>query len=168
MFFHAVQQAIRVLESMDRWFDKATEFADERSFDPAVFLTARLAPDQFSLTRQVQAACDAAKFLAARTSGQDAPAHPDTEADLATLRARIRAVVTYLQGFTEADFEGAESRVVPLGFMPGKGLLAREYAMQLALPNFYFHAVTAYSILRHSGVKLGKTDFIASLPLLDL
>lgn len=168
MFFQAVQQSIRTLESMDRWFDKATQFAEERSFDPAVFLTARLAPDQYNFTRQVQAACDAAKFLAARTSGKEAPTHPDTEADGQSLRARIRAVIHYLQSFTEADFDGAEARVVPLNFMPGKGLLAGEYVMQLALPNFYFHAVSAYSILRHNGVKLGKTDFITSLPLLDL
>ncbi|MEZ4390008.1 MAG: DUF1993 domain-containing protein [Polyangiales bacterium] len=168
MFFQAVQQVVRVLESMDRWFDKATQFAEERSFDPSVFLTARLAPDQYDFTRQVQAACDAAKFLAARASGRDAPVHPDTEADGQALRARIRAVISYLQSFDEADFAGAEARVVPLNFMPGKGLLATEYATQLALPNFYFHVVTAYSILRHNGVKLGKTDFITSLPLLDL
>lgn len=168
MHFDAVQQVVRTLESMDRWFDKATEYAEARKFDPSVFLTARLAPDQYNFTRQVQAACDAAKFLGARCAGRDAPVHPDTESDGPALRARVQSVIAYLRSLSPDDFADAENRVVPLNFMPGKGLVARDYAWQLALPNFYFHATTAYAILRHNGVPLGKLDFIPSLPLRDL
>lgn len=168
MYFEAVQQVIQSLESVERWFDKAAAYAESRSFNPEVFLTARLAPDQFHFTRQIQAACDAAKFLAARTAGKDAPKHPDTEDNAQALRARIRAVVEYLKTFKREDFEGADKRVVPLGFMPGKGLSGRDYLWQMALPNFYFHVSTAYAILRSNGVDLGKADYIGPLSLLDL
>lgn len=168
MFYDAVQQTVMTLEAMDRWFDKATAYAQSRSFDPSIYLHARLAPDQYDFTRQVQAACDAAKFLAARTAGKDPPVHPDTEADGRALRTRIQTVVAYLKTLTPEDFAGAEARVVPLGFMPGKGLSARDYLWQLALPNFYFHVTTAYAILRHNGVDLGKADYVGPLSLLDL
>ena len=111
MYFDAVQQSIRTLEAVEQWFDKATRYAEGRGFDPAVFLDARLAPDQWNFTRQIQAACDAAKFLAARPAGKTPPAHPDSEADGPSLVARVRAVIAYLRSFTEADFEGADARV---------------------------------------------------------
>lgn len=168
MYFEAVQQVIMTLENVERWFDKAAAYAESRSFNPEVFLTARLAPDQFHFTRQIQAACDAAKFLAARTAGKEAPKHPDTEDSAQALRARIRAVVEYLKTFTREDFAGADARVVPLNFLPNKGLSGRDYLWQMALPNFYFHVSTAYAILRSNGVDLGKADYIGPLSLLDL
>lgn len=162
-----VHQARKMLQNLDRWLTAGEESAKKRSFDPAVLLAARLAPDQYPLTRQVQAACDAAKFLAARLGGKTPPSHPDTEQTIEELHARIRTVVEYLDTFTPADFEGADSRTVPLPFAKGKAMKGADYAVEMALPNFYFHITTAYAILRHNGVPLGKIDYIGSLNMFD-
>jgi hypothetical protein len=122
----------------------------------------------FPLVGQIQSACDGAKFVAARLSGKEAPKHPDTEQTLDEIRARIRSVLDYLSGFKESDFEGADERLVPLGFMPGKGLRAADYLHEMALPNTYFHLTTAYGILRHAGVELGKMDFLGGANFKDL
>ncbi|MBK8253958.1 MAG: DUF1993 domain-containing protein [Polyangiaceae bacterium] len=164
----AVSQLIKMLENVDRWLTAGEEHAKKKSFDPNVLLTQRLAPDQFALLRQVQAACDAAKFFAARLSGKTAPSHPDTETNMAELHARIGAVTEYLKGFSAADFAGADTCIVPLGFAPGKGMKGADYAREMALPNFYFHCVTAYSILRHNGVELGKRDYIGNMAIIDI
>lgn len=165
MYKPTITQLAKTLEALDRCLEKGIALAEEKKFAPEVLLAARFAPDMYPLTRQVQAACDAAKFAAARVSGKDAPKHPDTETTMAELRTRIASVVSYLKGFEESDFAGAATRVVPLGFMPGKGLLADDYLTQMVVPNFYFHVVTAYDLLRHNGVAVGKADFISSLPL---
>jgi hypothetical protein len=164
----AVVQLTKMLKNLDRWLDKAVEHAEKKSFDPEVLLSARLAPDMYPLMRQLQAACDGVKFLAARLAGKDAPKHPDTETTLEQIRSRLRAVVEYAESFEAKDFAEAESRVVPLGFMPGKGTKAGEYRLAMASPNTYFHIVTAYAILRHNGVPLGKIDYIGSLDIQDL
>jgi hypothetical protein len=127
-----------------------------------------LAPDQYPLTRQIQAACDAAKFVGARLGAKEAPKNPDTETTLAELRTRIAGTVSFLDGITEKDFAGAETRMCPLPWMPGKGLTGADYMNELGMPNFYFHVTTAYSIMRHNGVELGKTDFIGSLNVKDV
>lgn len=158
----------KMLANLAGWLDAATAHANARGFDPETFVRSRLAPDQFDLRRQVQATCDQAKFAAARVSGKEPPKHPDTEQTMDELRARIRTVREYLATFSEQDFEGAEARVVPLFFLPGKGMLAGDWLRELGLPNFYFHATTAYAILRSDGVPLGKTAFIGSLSLRDL
>jgi uncharacterized protein len=168
LYSSSVPQLSKMLQNLDRWLTKAEENAKARSFDPAVLLTSRLAPDQYALTRQVQAACDSAKFTAARLSGKTAPSHPDTETTLEELHARIRAVVEFLGTFTEADFEGAEARTVALPFAPGKGMNGADYLTEMALPNFYFHVTTAYAILRHNGVPVGKIDFIGSMRMIDV
>jgi hypothetical protein len=164
----SVPQLQKMVRQLGNWLDKATEHAKAKSFDPNVLVAARLAPDQYAFARQVQAACDAAKFAAARLTGKDPPKHPDTEQTFDELRARIQSVVAYLGTFTEADFVGAEKRVIPLPFLQGKGLVAGDYLNEMALPNFYFHVATAYAILRHNGVPLGKTDYIGSLNVRDL
>lgn len=163
----SIPQLKKMLNNADKWLDAAVAHAAKKSFDPAVLLTARLAPDQYPLTRQIQAFCDAAKFAAARLTGKEAPKHPDTETTLDELHARIRAVVAYLDTFTAEDFVGSKDRKVELSFMPGKVLSAADYLNEMALPNFYFHATTAYAILRHNGVPVGKMDFIGSLNLQD-
>jgi uncharacterized protein len=163
-----VQQVQKILENLDRWLTAAEENAKKRSFDPSVLLAARLAPDQYALTRQVQAACDSAKFLAARLSGKTPPSHPDTEQTMEELHARVRAVAEYLRTFTAADFEGAEDRTVPLPFLPGKGMKGGDYLTEMSVPNFYFHVAMAYAILRHNGVELGKRDYIGSLTMVDV
>jgi hypothetical protein len=100
------------LGQIDAWFDKATAFAKDKSFDPNLFLGFRLAPDQFAFARQVQIVCDTAKLGASRLTGKDAPSHPDTEQTLDELRARVRSVISYLDGFTAKDFEGSAGRSV--------------------------------------------------------
>jgi hypothetical protein len=162
-FLGSTKQFAKMLGQLDQWLEAALAYAESKSFDPSVLLASRLAPDQYALARQIQAACDAAKFGAARTAGRDAPKHPDTEQTVDELRARIRAVIDYLGAFTDADFEGAEARPVALPFIPGMILDGRDYLTELAIPNFYFHLMTAYAILRHNGVALGKTSYIGDL-----
>ena len=163
----SIPQLKKMLNNLDKWLEVAVAHAAKKSFDPSVLLASRLAPDQYSLTRQIQACCDGAKFTAARLTGKEAPKHPDTETTVDELHARIRAVVAYLETFTEADFADAKTRTVELSFMPGKVITAADYLNEMGLPNFYFHLTTAYSILRHNGVDLGKQNFIGSLNLRD-
>lgn len=155
----------KMLGNVDAWLDKGVAHAAAKKFDPSVLVQARLAPDQFPLVRQVQASCDQAKFAAARVSAKEPPKNPDTEQSIDDLKARIATTRDYLATFRAADFEGAEARVIPLFFMPGKAMLAPDYFREYLLPNFYFHTVTAYSILRHNGVDVGKYDFIGTLSL---
>jgi len=166
--FPLIQEMTKMLENLDRWIDKGVEHATAKKFDPDTLLISRLAPDQYPLTRQVQAACDAAKFAAARAAGKEAPKHPDTEASIAELKGRIGSVVTYLKTFTEKDFADAEARTVPLSFMPGKGMKGGIYVREMALPNFFFHVTTAYAILRHNGVGVGKIDYLGPIDLVDV
>ncbi len=160
-----IPQFIKVLESMEKWLDKAIEHAKKKNFDPNVYLQARLAPDQYPLVRQVQATCDAAKAFAARIAGKEPPSHPDTESTIEELRGRLHKCASYLKSVAPADFAGGETRLVPLPFRPGQGIRGANYAVALTIPNLYFHAVTAYAILRHNGVDLGKADYLGSLPL---
>jgi hypothetical protein len=152
-----------MLKQLDAWLDKAQAHAEDKSFDTSVLVQARLAPDQYPLVRQVQSACDAAKFAAARVTGKEAPAHPDTETTFEQLHARIKAATAYLDTFKEADFQGAEERHVSLPWLEGKYLMGSDYITEAVLPNFYFHLSHAYAILRHNGVALGKMDYIGSL-----
>jgi hypothetical protein len=158
----------KMLSNVEKWLERAAAHAQSKSFDVNVLVAARLAPDQYPLVRQIQAACDAAKFASARLAGKDPPKHPDTEQTIDDLRARLRTCVAWLDTLVPGDFAGAESRAVPLGFLEGKAMLGSDYLRELALPNFYFHVTTAYAILRHNGVDLGKSDFIGALSLRDL
>src|SRR4051812_17990863 len=168
LFDASVPQFKQMLTNLDGWLATATEHAKKKNFDVNVLASARLAPDQYPLTRQVQSACDSAKFAAARLTGKEPPKHPDTEQTIDELRARIASVLAYLETFSAADFNGADKRMVKLGFMEGKGLNAGDYLNELSLPNFYFHLTTAYAILRHNGVDLGKTDYIGSMNIKDM
>ncbi|HEX9298001.1 MAG TPA: DUF1993 domain-containing protein [Vicinamibacterales bacterium] len=163
----SVPQFKKMLKNVDKWLEAATDYAQKRSFDPNVLLSMRLAPDQYPLVRQVQAASDAAKFAAARLTGKDAPRHPDTEQTMDALRNRLRSSAAYLETFTPVDFAGAESRLVDLPLMEGKVLMGTDYLTEFALPNFYFHVTTAYAILRHNGVELGKRMFLGPLNIRD-
>ncbi len=168
LYDETIPQFTKMLQSLDRWLEKAVAHAAAKSFDPQVLLQSRLAPDQYALVRQIQAACDAAKTAAARLTGEEPPKHPDTEQTLDEIRTRIQTCLTYVQSKKPEQFAGAESKLVPLPFMPGKGILGADYVHELSLPNFYFHVSMAYAILRHNGVNLGKTDFIGSLNIKDL
>lgn len=155
------------LTNLRGWLGKARENAAARGFDPDTLLTARLAPDQFALARQIQSACDSAKGNAARLAGKEVPSHPDVEKTLAELEARIDTVVAFLDTFTPADFDGADDRKISLGWMRGKHVLGKDYIEQFGLANFFFHLTHAYAILRHNGIPLGKMDYIGGLALRD-
>ena len=150
-----VVQLKKMLHNLDGWLGKAVEHATAKKFDPDVLVSARLAPDQYPLAKQVQAACDSAKLCAARLSGKDVPKHEDNETTLAEL----------LGTFTEADFADSDSRIITLPFAPGMVIDAPDFLVEMAIPNTYFHLSMAYAILRHNGVDLGKRDVIGSLNL---
>lgn len=158
--FATITQFSRMLGNLDQWLGKAAEYAQAKGFEVDVLAAARLAPDQYSLVQQVQSASDAGKFAAAYLSGQKAPSHPDTEKTIEELRARTRTCVAYLATFEAADFTGAEDRQVSPPWMQGHSVRGDVYMTRIAVPNFYFHVTTAYAILRHNGVALGKSDFV--------
>nr|HEX4314947.1 DUF1993 domain-containing protein [Kofleriaceae bacterium] len=160
-----VPQLTKMLKNLDSWLTAAEKHAEAKKFDANTLLHARLAPDQFALVRQVQSCCDNAKFIAGRLTAKDMPSHPDTETTFEQLHARIATVCTYLGSFKQDDFNGAGERKITLPWWNGKSLTGDEYLIEFALPNFYFHVTTAYEILRHNGVDVGKQHFIGNLPL---
>ncbi len=168
LYEETVPQFVKLLENLGRWLDKAEAHAAAKAFDVETLLSARLAPDQYPLLKQIQASCDAAKQPAARLAGKEPPAHPDTEKTWAEARARLALCIAYLKTLTPADFDDAETRLIKLPFLPGKGCRGGHYAREMALPNFYFHVSMAYGILRHNGVAIGKYDFIGGMTLEDL
>ena len=159
-------QFSKMLSNLDDILEKAYAFALEKKIDPEVLLNSRLAPDQFNLIRQVQIACDTAKLGVARIAGKvdSAPKHEDTETNLPQLRARIKSVLQYLSSFTAKDFANADSQKVSQPRWEGKYLTGTEFAIQHAIPNLYFHVTTAYAILRHNGVAIGKKDYLGAMP----
>ena len=163
MHYEIFCQMKKMLGQLDKWLEAAASFAQAKSFEPNVFLGLRLAPDQFAFARQVQTACDTAKLAASRLSGKEAPTHADTEQTLDELRARVRAVVAYLDGFSAKDFDGAATRVVTQPRWEGKVMSGADYFIEHAMPNFFFHITHAYAILRHNGVSLGKRDYLGPL-----
>jgi hypothetical protein len=165
--FAAVTQCKKMLSNLDRWIDKGTAIAKAKSFEPNVLASARLAPDQYPLVRQVQSACDSAKSGAARLAGKEPPKHPDTETTIDELHARIKTVGAYLETFKAEDFNGAAERRIALPFMEGKAILGSDYIVELMMPNFYFHITHAYAILRHNGVDVGKMDYLGSINVFD-
>ncbi len=163
MYYEMFGQMKKMLGQIDKWLEMAAAHADAKKFDPAVFLTLRLAPDQFAFARQVQIACDTAKLGVSRITGKDAPKHDDAEKSLEELRARVRSVVSYLDGFSAKDFEGAATRSVTQPRWEGKTMTGADYFVEHVVPNFFFHASHAYAILRHSGVSIGKRDYLGTL-----
>lgn len=164
----SITQMSKMLRNLDAWLGKAEAYAQERGFEVDVLMSARLAPDQFTLDRQVQAACDTAKMTAARLTGGEAPSHPDDETTIAQLRERVRSTLAYLETVTHEAFEGSADREIQLPFAKGKACKGSDYLVEFAVPNFYFHATMAYAIMRHNGVSVGKFDFIGGMKMFDL
>jgi uncharacterized protein len=160
-----VTQTMTMLKNLDAWLDKATGFAKDKKFDPEVLLGQRLAPDQLALMKQIQIACDHAKNGTARLTGKTAPAHEDNEKTLAEAKARIAKTLAYLQTLSEGDFAGAAERKVQTPRWGSQWMSGADYAREYMLPNFYFHVTTAYAILRHNGVDLGKQDYLGRLSM---
>ena len=162
MYIETFSQMKKQLGQLDKWLGTAAEYAKAKSFDPNVFAGQRLAPDQFPLTRQVQICCDSAKLAASYLSGKPAESQPDTEQTIDELQTRVRTIVQYLDGFSPPDFAGAAERVVSQPRWKGEWMTGADYFVQHAVPNFYFHLTTAYAILRHNGVGVGKRDFLGA------
>jgi hypothetical protein len=165
MYYEIFSQMKKQLGQIDKWLDAATAFAKTKSFDPNVFIGFRLAPDQFPFARQIQIACDTAKLGASRLTGKDAPSQPDTEQTIDELRARVRSIITYLDGLSAKDFEGVAGRTVTQPRWEGKVMTGPDYFVEHVLPNFYFHLSHVYAILRHNGVDVGKRDYLGALSL---
>ncbi|MEJ7598838.1 MAG: DUF1993 domain-containing protein [Kofleriaceae bacterium] len=163
MYFETFGQMKKQLGQVDKWLDAAVTFAESKKADPNLMLGSRLAIDQFALVRQIQIACDTAKLAASRLTGKEAPNHADTEQTIDEVRARLRAVRSYLDGLTAADYEQAATRVITQPRWEGKTMTGADYFMEHALPNFYFHLSHIYAILRNLGVPLGKRDYLGSL-----
>lgn len=159
-----VTQSIRMLQNLSHCLDKAVTFAEAKKLDAEALPLARLAPDQFHLLRQVQVACDTAKTGAARLTAQEPPTHADDERTLADAKARIEKVIAYLQTFKPEHFVGAEERHITTPRWAGKYLSGKEFALMHLVPNVYFHVATAYAILRHNGVDVGKKDYLGVMP----
>jgi hypothetical protein len=141
--------------------DKAAAHVEERKIDPAALLQARLYPDMFPFLRQVQIATDFAKGGVARLAGVEPPPYEDTETSFGELRARVEKTLAFLASFQPAQIDGSEERDITL---TRRGVVSvvkgQPYLLQQVTPNFYFHVTTAYGILRHNGVELGKRDFL--------
>jgi len=165
MYHDTSRQMKKMLGQLDQWLATAAAHAQQKSFEPEVFLGLRLAPDQFAFARQVQTACDTAKLMASRLTGKEAPSHPDTEKTIDELRARVQSVIGYLDGFSAEDFANAATRVVTQPRWEGRVMSGADYFLEHALPNFFFHLTHAYAILRSNGVHLGKRDYLGALSL---
>jgi hypothetical protein len=158
----SVETFERMLGGLIACMDKAAKYAEERKFGVDVLLASRLAPDMLGLSSQVQIACDTAKFAVARLTGTESPKFEDNEKTLAELRERVQKTIAYVKSLPAESFEGAATRDVEL---PRRGAEPRRfkgesYLNGFALPNFYFHVTTAYALMRHNGVPLGKMDFL--------
>jgi hypothetical protein len=153
---------VRMLGNIDTWLDKAVAHAEAKKFDPSVYLAARLAPDMLPFTRQIQIASDNAKGCVARLAGVEIPKYEDNEATIDELRQRIRKTIDFMKSVPAEKFEGSDTREVEV---PRRGadpfrFKGEAYLKHFALPNFYFHVTTAYALLRHYGVDLGKADYL--------
>lgn len=154
----------QILTSLDAILAKAHSHAESKKLDPQALLQARLYPDMFTLTRQVQIACDFAKGASARLAGQEVPAFEDNESSFEQLRARISKTLEFIASLPATSIDGSEERDITTG----SGEKARQfkgqtYLLHYVLPHFYFHATTTYAILRHNGVEIGKRDFIGNI-----
>ncbi|WP_144151287.1 DUF1993 family protein [Paraburkholderia sp. BCC1885] len=163
MYQASVPVLVRGLTSLQAILGKAEAHAAEKQIDPSVFLGARLFPDMLPLVRQVYIVTDTAKGCAARLANVEAPKYEDVEMTFEDLQARLQKTIDYLREFNAEQIDGSEDRTVTLKMRSGpvefSGL---NYLLQFALPNFYFHVTTAYDILRHNGVELGKLDYLGA------
>jgi hypothetical protein len=164
MYEASIPAFSQMLNNLSVILDKADTHARNHEIDPEVLLNYRLAPDMLPFVRQIQIAADLAKGAAARLAGVEVPKHEDTEKTFADLKARLTKTATFVQSFKPGDIEGSEGREISLKLgehaMSFKG---QPYLVHFVMPNFYFHCTTAYDILRHCGVELGKRDFIGSI-----
>lgn len=161
MYNASVPQFIRMLTNLKNILEKAASFAEQKRVDTKVLASYRLAPDMLPLSAQVQIACDTAKGCGARLAGVEMPRHEDNEKTIAELVTRVESTIAFLKTLTAEQIDGSEDKHIVLKFPNStfefKGL---NYLLGFAQPNFYFHCTTAYAILRHCGVEIGKMDYL--------
>jgi uncharacterized protein len=165
MYAASVGSFTRLLTNLDKILDKTVAWADSRRIEHSVLLNARLAPDMFSLTRQVQIMSDNAKGTVARLAGIDPPAFEDNEQSFADLKARVAKTLAFLQTVKEAQLEGSEDRAITLQVGPPGNkttfnFTGLDYLLGWGTPNVYFHYTAVYAILRHNGLDIGKRDYL--------
>lgn len=161
----SVPALLQVLGSLSALIDKAAAHCEARKIDPAVLINYRLAPNMFAFARQIQVATDNAKGISARLAGVAIPSIPDTETSFDDLKARIATVADFVKSLPAAQFDGAETRALTIKVGSHElNFTGATYLFGFGLPNFYFHATTAYDILRHAGVEIGKRDFLGAVP----
>jgi hypothetical protein len=152
---------VHMLRNLSTLLDKAQAHAEAKKIEPSALTSYRLYPDMFPLTRQVQIACDQAKGAVARLAGVDIPKHEDTEHTFEELKGRIAKTIAFVESLKPAQIDGSEEREVVLKLRAGEQrFTGLQYLLGFAYPNFYFHLTTAYNILRHNGVEIGKRDFV--------
>lgn len=164
-FYDSVVPAyLQMLGSLSAILDKAEAHATAKKIEPEALLGARLYPDMLPLAKQVQTACDQAMRGCARLTQNDPPSVPDTEKTFGELKARLAKAIDYVKGYAPAQFEGADTRDVtfPIGGGKTTTMTGQQYLSSFSLPNFYFHVAIAHGILRHSGVEIGKRDFLGA------
>jgi hypothetical protein len=154
----------QMLGSLVSILEKAETYAEERKIDPAVLLQLRLFPDMFPLVRQVQIACDFAKGVTARLADAAVPAYDDTEQTIEQLKVRVERTIAFVDSFDASRFEGAEEReiVTRPGTPKERRFSGQDYLLTYGLPQFFFHVTTAYALLRHSGLGIGKRDYMGA------
>lgn len=163
MYQATVPVFIRMLSNLSTILQKADHYAESKKIDPSALINARLAPDMFPLSFQIQIATDAAKGCAARLANMEIPSFPDTETTFAQLHQRLEKTINFLKTLTPEQVDGSEEHSISLKIagqeMNFKG---QEFALHFSLPNFYFHVSMAYAILRHNGLDIGKKDYLGS------
>ncbi|MBK8569841.1 MAG: DUF1993 domain-containing protein [Nitrosomonadales bacterium] len=154
----------QLLNSLSVILTKAETYATEKKINPTVLLEARLYPNMFPLSRQVQIATDFARSVSARLAGVEVPAYDDNEQTFAELQARIGKTLSFIESLTPSQFEGSETREIVLrpGTPKEKKMVGHTYLFNYGLPQFLFHVTTAYAILRHNGLEVGKGDFMGA------
>ena len=168
IYTYTVPVFIKSLGGLKNVLAKAKAFAKEKGMSEADFLADRLAPDMFPLVKQVQTACDNAKGATARLSGGETPKFDDTEQSFSELLERVDKTIEFIQSVPESAFKDAATRQIILPYYKDKYLTGFDYAREYALPNFFFHLVTAYGIVRKSGVPIGKADYANNISFKDL
>lgn len=165
MYETAVPSFRKHLEALDAILDKAAAYAEQRKIDPDALLLARLYPDMYTFKKQVQSACDFAKLSVGRLAGLTPPVHDDSEKTLSDLKRRIAETLEVLDEAKAEPMEAAADKAFTIKAGPRElNFTGREYLLHFALPNFYFHCATAYGILRHNGLEIGKRDFMRRMP----
>lgn len=163
MYRASVPVFIHTLGALSNILAKGAAYAEARDIDPSVLVNARLAPDMFPLSRQVQIAGDMAMRGAARLAGVDFPNNPDTEATFSELQARIGKTLKFIEDLSPKQIDGSEEKPITVQMRDGPlNFTGQDYLLNFVLPNFYFHVTAAYLILRHNGVELGKKDFLGA------